>query len=84
MHIREKDGMIAVYRNLDLMMATFDRPYDFIVNADYVIEANPNKPGFGKMKHDRSGLFTEEYSISVKKLLEIINFLYESEKNLYK
>ena len=75
--------MIAVYRNLDLMMATFDRPYTpmFMMNADYVIEANPNNPSFGKLKKDRSGLFTDENSVSVKKVLEIINFLYKTEKN---
>ena len=79
MFIREKDGMIAVYRNLELMMEG-KKNYGFFLCADYVIQVDPNEPGLCKFVKDRTGIFSEN-RISTKKVLEIINFLYESEKN---
>jgi len=84
MYIREKDGMIAVYRNLDLMMDTFQsNTYKFMMNAHFVIEVNPGNPRFGIMKKDWYGIFSDDL-VPVKKVLEIINFLYESEQNANK
>ena len=79
MFIREKDGMIAVYRNLELMMESQGGTTEFIHCADYVIQVEPNEPGLCKFVKDRSGMFSEN-TVFLKKVLEIINFLYERRK----
>jgi hypothetical protein len=78
MVIREKDGMIAVYRNLDLMMNAI-YPNAFMMNADFVIFLSADDPRIGKVIKDRHGIFSQNSS-PVKKVLEIITFLYENEK----
>lgn len=82
MFVRENDGIIAVYRNFDLMLESMKRPseFTFLHCSDYIIELNPENIGYGRFVKDRSGLFTEQKSVQVRKLLELINFLYEREK----
>ena len=80
MFIREKDGMIAVYRNLELMMESQGRTTEFMRCADYVLKVDRDEPQSCKFIKDRSGMFSEN-TVFLKKVLEIINFLYGYEKN---
>jgi hypothetical protein len=76
MFIREKDDLIFVYSDLELML---DSDGKNTLNADYVIRMHNN--GYGTLIKDRSGLFSETH-VPVKKVLKIINFLYEIEEKL--
>jgi hypothetical protein len=78
MYIREKDGMIAVYRNLNVMLDAI-YPNAFMWNADFVISLDADNPKIGKVTKDRQGIFSQN-SLPVKKVLGIITFLYENEK----
>lgn len=83
MYIREIGGTICVYRNLDLMLDTLTKyrqsPHRGMMNADFAIAINPDVPDTGHVVKDRSGVFGTN-SVSVKKFLEIANFLIEKEK----
>lgn len=79
--IYDKNGMIMVYRDLELMLSaceTGDRHRMY--SADYVFSVDRGSDCCKVIK-DRSGIFSKENSHSVKKILEIVDFLYKTEKS---
>lgn len=86
MFVSEKNGMIAIYRNFDLMMEGVTSPASsimFMLSADFIISIDKDNAKLGRVVKDRTGIFSSN-ALSIKKILEIINFLYETEKNFNK
>lgn len=87
MYIRHQDGMLYIYRNFDLMLESMKQTHSTAYCADYIIVSDDfqdivryDEDRFsGKFIKDRSGIFDMTKSVSIKKVLEIINFMYNRE-----
>jgi hypothetical protein len=86
MYVREKDGVIYVYRSMEMMLYTMQgysvcknqllRAADFAIEMSWVSPFYPNTYGYvsGKVIKDRTGAFCG-FTQKLEKILEKIHFL---------
>jgi len=83
MYIREKDGIIYVYRNQELFLESMkgiNNPLShrnqMMLIADYALQIVPGEPTTAQLIKDRSGVFSS-YLQKLEKMLKIIAILRE-------
>ena len=96
MYIREKDGIIYIYRNQALFLNSLSGPYSSVgiqmmYLADYAIEVSRDASKMGvrpeperlcRIVKDRPGTFGQNAIIDLKKIMKTIEFLYEDEEKI--
>jgi hypothetical protein len=87
MYTREKDGVVYIYRNEELFLASINRSKynnDTIAMqmADYALQILPDNKTYARIIKDRSGIFNTD-SQKLEKMMKIIAILLEdSEKSV--